>query len=270
MYSLFVNNSISSNNGSSVQLSMNPPISLDPNKKYYASVHEIDIVYCFPNIITGKNDTFIFKEMLNGTLTTFTCVFSQGIYSVGTLQNEINRWTQDEVQNANLFVLEPDESTSHIYIHFMTTTAQIVCTGSNNVMQILGYPVSTGILGPVEYVNDFYEGDKAMLNNIQNVYLLASFVNGGYVNGQSKNILASVTPDVAPYSTIMYRVQNPMRVPVCQPLLDNIQFQLTDQNNNPINMGITDPATYTPERWSARIIISEMKNDDMYLNKNYQ
>jgi len=68
----------------------------------------------------------------------------------------------------------------------------------------------------------------------------------------------------------MYRVQNPLRVPVCQPLLDNIQFQLTDQNNNPINMGITNAATDTPELWSARIIIAEDRYSDMYLNKNYQ
>ena len=166
MYSLFVNNINSANNGSSVQLSMNPAISLDPNKKYYASVHEMDIVYCFPNVITGQNDTFIFSEMVGSTLTEFTVQFSQGIYSINALQSEINRWTQDKVQNPNLFVLEPGQSSSHVYIHFMTTTCTINCSGSNNVMQILGYESSDGVLGPVQYINDFYEGDKAILNNI--------------------------------------------------------------------------------------------------------
>ena len=229
----------------------------------------MDIVYCFPNVITGQNDTFIFSEMVGSSLTEFTVQFSQGIYSINALQSEINRWTQDKVQNPNLFVLEPDQSSSHVYIHFMTTTCTINCSGSNNVMQILGYESSDGVLGPVQYINDFYEGDKAILNNIQNVYLMASFINGGYVNGQSKNILASVTPDVAPYSTILYRVQNPMRVPVCQPLLDNISFQLVDQNYRPIIMGIVNTGDI-PELWSARIIIAEDKYDTAYLNKNYQ
>ena len=186
MFSLFVNNINSTNNGSSVQLSLNPAISLDPNKKYYASVHEMDIVYCFPNIITGQNNTFIFSEMVAGTLTEFTVQFSQGIYSISALQSEINRWTQDKVQNPNLFILDPDDSSSHVYINFMSTTCTINCSGSNNVMQILGYESSDGVLGPVEYINDFYEGDKAILNNIQNVYLMASFVNGGYVTDRVK------------------------------------------------------------------------------------
>ena len=140
----------------------------------------------------------------------------------------------------------------------MTNTSTIDCTGSTNVMSILGYASSANILGPVSHVNDFYEGDKAQLNNIQNIYLLASFVSGSYQNAQAKNILASVTPDVKPYSTIMYRPQQTIYVPVTQNNLDTIIFQLVYQNNNPINMGIIDPTIDTPERWSARIIIKQI------------
>ena len=52
--------------------------------------------------------------------------------------------------------------------------------------------------------------------NIQNIYLLASFGSGSYQNAQSKNILASATPGVKPYSTIMYRAQETIYVPVTQ------------------------------------------------------
>ena len=48
MISLFVSNSdqnITSKNGTQITLSLNPPIILDPNKKYYASCLECDIVY---------------------------------------------------------------------------------------------------------------------------------------------------------------------------------------------------------------------------------
>ena len=124
-------------------------------------------------------------------------------------------------------------------------------------MQILGYPSSTGILGPVSHVNDFYEGNKCELNNIQNVYLLGSFVNGSYMNGQSKNVMCSVTPDVEPFSNIMYRPQMVLKVPVCQSLLDNITFQLVSQDFTPINLGVIDPTTDIPEKWSARIAIEE-------------
>ena len=99
MISLFVSNSdqnITSKNGTQITLSLNPPIILDPNKKYYASCLECDIVYCFANIFTGKNDKFKYSEMKNGVLTNFTHTFSQGIYTVEAIQEEINRTTQSE------------------------------------------------------------------------------------------------------------------------------------------------------------------------------
>ena len=257
MISLFVSNSdekITTKNGTQITLSLNPPIMLDPEKRYYASCLECDIVYCFANIFTGVNDKFKYAEVNNGVLTNFTHTFSQGIYTIQAIQEEINRTTQSDVQNNFLFILEPDTSTSHIFIHFMSNTATIDCSGNDNVLQILGYP-TTGTLGPVLHVNDFYEADNCALNNIQNVLVLASFVNGSYQNGQSKNVLASVTPDVAPYSVITYRPQRSIFVPITQNILDTITFQLVDQDNRELNLGIHDVLTDKPERFSMRIII---------------
>ena len=61
MISLFVSNTdknVTSNNGSQITLSLNPAIVLDPTKRWYASVYEMDVVYCFANIFTGVNDQF--------------------------------------------------------------------------------------------------------------------------------------------------------------------------------------------------------------------
>ena len=261
MISLFVSNSDEKNtskNGSQVSLSLNPAISLDPDKKYYASCVECDITYCFANIFTNKNDQFVYSEMKNGTMHTFTHTFSQGLYTINAIQQEINRCTQSDVQNNYLFVLEPDTSTSHVFVHFMSNTAVIDCSGDDNVMQILGYPSDSGEIGPVTYVNDFYEGDNAQLNNIQNILVLASFVNGSYYNSQSKNVLASITPDVAPYTIILYRPQQSIYVPVNNSILDTITFQLVDQDGNELNMGVHEVEIDKPERWSMRVIIKEI------------
>ena len=260
MISLFVSNTdtkVTSNNGSQIQLSLNPAIVLDPSKKWFASIYEMDVVYCFANIFTGVNDKFKYSEMKNGVLTSFTHTFSQGLYTWKAIQEEINRCTQLDVQNSYLFVLEPDTSTSHMYIHFMTTTCKLDCTGDDNMLQILGYDKTAGVLGPALHFNDYYEADNSRLNNIQNLYVLASFVSGSYQNSQAKNVLGAVTPDVAPYSTILYRPQQPIYVPVTQNVLDTITFQLVDQDNKSLNLGIHDPATDDPERWSMRIIIKE-------------
>ena len=74
MISLFISNSdtrYTSNNDSTVTLPLNPPIILDPSKRYYASATEIDIVYRFANIFTGKNDKFKYSEVKGGVLTAF-------------------------------------------------------------------------------------------------------------------------------------------------------------------------------------------------------
>ena len=265
MISLFVSNSDSknvSNNGSQITLSLNPPIVLNPNKKYYACATEVDIVYCFANIFTGINNVFKYQEMKNGVLTAFSHNFSQGLYSLNAIQDEMNRCTQADVQNSALFVLEPDTSTSHIFIHFRSTTCKLDCSGSDNIMQILGYPASTGIIGPVTHINDFYEGNNCQLNNVQNVLILASFVNGSYKNEQSQNVLSNVTPDVEPYSSILYRPQMGVFVPIKQNILDTITFQLVDQTGKAINMGMNNIGDVA-ELWSMRVIIVE----EGYLSK---
>ena len=267
MISLFVTNTdqtVTTNNGSKVQLSINPPIQLDPNKKYYASAREVDITYCFPNVLTNVNNMFKFSS--DGT-NFYTVYFSQGIYGMQGFQDEINRWTQEKVQNNRLFVLEPDPSSSHVYIHFLSLTAKIDCNGSNNVMQLLGYSednvkqtIPSGILWPVTHINDFYEGEKATLDVVHNVLLLASFISGSYFNGQSKNVLCSITPDVQPFSNIEYRPQLPLEVPVSTYLLDNVTFELVDQSFKSINMGVININGNIPEKWSARIAISPLNN----------
>ena len=140
----------------------------------------------------------------------------------------------------------------------MSNTATIDCSGRDNMLQILGYP-TTGTLGPVQHINDFYEADNSVLNNIQNILVLASFVRGSYQNGQSKNVLISDTPDCAPYSTILYRSQQSIYVPVTQNILDTITFQLVSQDNQELNLGVHD-ASDKPELWSMRCVIVDSEH----------
>ena len=133
--------------------------------------------------------------------------------------------------------------------------------GSYNVMKLLGYTPNDERTG----INDlpsgepglykYFEGNKkAQFNNIQNVLVLASFVNGSYYNNQAKNVLASVTPDCDAYSTILYRPNKRLYIPVTQNVLDTITFQLVDQDFKEVNLGVNNEFD-VPERWSMRIII---------------
>ena len=82
-----------------MDLKYNPATLLDPSKKWFASVYEMDVVYCFANIFTGVNDKFTVSETKNGVLTAFTHTFSQGIFTRKAIEEEIDRRTQTDVQN---------------------------------------------------------------------------------------------------------------------------------------------------------------------------
>ena len=59
------------------------------------------------------------------------------------------------------------------------------------------------------------------------------------------------------YYYVLYRPQQPIYVPVAQNVLDTITFQLVDQDNKELNLGVHDIETDEPERWSMRIVIKE-------------
>ena len=108
MISLFITNSDTSNvskNGSQIQLSLNPPIILDPNKKWYACVTECDIVYCFPNVITGVNDVFSFFD---DYILDKNYHLDQGLYTLDALQKEFNSITQETLHNSNIISMSED------------------------------------------------------------------------------------------------------------------------------------------------------------------
>ena len=65
-YTLFVTNRANKNNivnntGNQVTLNLNPPIQLDNKKNYVMRVLSSQILYCFTNMFTNKNDTITYK-----------------------------------------------------------------------------------------------------------------------------------------------------------------------------------------------------------------
>ena len=62
MYSLYINNNANSSNkivnstGSSVTCYFNPPIQLNPDKKYEMRLLQANLVYCQPNITSANNN----------------------------------------------------------------------------------------------------------------------------------------------------------------------------------------------------------------------
>src|ERR1044072_2928587 len=111
--SLFVSNiSVATNNYfNEVRLIMNPMINLEntTTNVWYVAIVEANIVNCNANIIKGKNSRFKFKEVVGGTLTTFTFDFEQGLYGIKDFQDELNKITALACNNNSLFYLETND-----------------------------------------------------------------------------------------------------------------------------------------------------------------
>lgn len=263
MISLFVSNTASdnvivNNNGSSVTMFLTPPVVLDPNKKYTLSLVEADISNVNPNIISGVNSTFSYTwDNIQQTYHQFPT----GLYSLDELQRQIDRYTQDDVNQAPLFKLEANTATSKIYIHYLSTRVKLNTNSYGNsdcVLKLLGFD-NQSYIGPIDTAGDYFESDnKATLNNLTNILVNCNIIHGSFLNSKQGNVLASIMPDVEPYSMIQYRPNFLLKVPLTTHNISQLVVNLTDQNGNSISF-MPDQNGINYEKWHVRLIIEEEK-----------
>ena len=72
-------------------------------------------------------------------------------------------------------------------------------------------------------------------------------------------IIAAITPDGSPFSTILYSPTHPTRVPIYAYNISQITFTLTDQNGNILNMNPNG----TPETWNVVVSIEEQSVENL-------
>ena len=104
----------------------------------------------------------------------------------------------------------------------------------------------------------FTSATKASLNLLQNILIKCDIVNGSYFNTTHSTIISVVTPDVSPYSTIIYRPVHPLRIPINIKRIDQMTITLVDQDNKDIDLGSNGGAD-TPELFSVVLSIEDIK-----------
>ena len=264
MQSLYVSNSGVSNTsvsalGSSVTVYFNPPIKLDTKKKYQIRCLSAAIVYCTPNISATKRNN-ILSYSKGGT--NYTITFADGLYALQDINTVISLSTFSQVNDSNLIQFYPNEATSSIYVYFDQANVSINCGATNSIMQILGYPASTGVIGNFSG-SGYCEGTQpANLNSLQNILISSDISTGSYLNSQNSSIIGSVIPNCVPNATIIYAPYHPLRCPLINiDKIEQMTITLTYQNNTPLDMG-TSNGTLSPQLFSVLMDISpiEMAN----------
>jgi len=231
----------------SITCYFNPPIELDPKKKWEMRLLQANIVYCSPNITSSNN---VFSYVYNGV--THTHEFDTGLYSLVDINNQIGRWNVQDTNGITLFSLQANEATSTTIVYFSTTGTSIDCTIANTIINILGFPVSSGhISAPTDsYVRS---PNPIMLNALQQYLISCSAINGIYQNSQLSNILCGVPINCAPYSQVQFQPIHPTRCTVFVNRIDMLTLTLLDQNGNQVDF--TNEGNDTPENWNVCITI---------------
>ena len=266
--SLFINNNPATNKqvsdtGNQVTVFLNPPIVLDDNKSYQMRLLNANIVYSMPNITT-KNNTLVYNDgYVNHTIT-----FDNGIYGIQDINKQISNsfFVLTDEPSSQFFYFEALESTSYIRLYIDHSYTIKAC--SNNIMTLLGFenidfPESTPIdqkYKPQSNAdwNMYTSVAKASLNPLHNILIKCDSVNGSYFNTTHSTIISVVTPDVSPYSTIIYRPVHPLRIPINIKRIDQMTITLVDQDNKDIDLG-SNGGVDTPELFSVVLSIEDIK-----------
>ena len=258
MISLFISNSPSpnkviSNNGSSVTTSLTPPILLNPNKKYEMRLLSASIVYCEPNISSTLNNN---KLDYNVDGTNFSITFPNGLYSLNDINTQISLFTLENNSDASMISFIANEANSTIYL-YSDTPITIYASHANSIMQILGFAATDITLDSSGYVN---RGNQAHLNTLQTILVTCDVVTGSYFNSQVSNIVAAITPNSSPYSTLTWLPVHPTHLRIYPSQINQITFNLLNQNGVALNM---NPNNTSPELWNVVISIDEVGSEKL-------
>ena len=268
--SLYINNTpqigkVINTTGNKVQIMLGNPIMLDPKKKYQVRLLQASIVYCDPNITSANNK---FKYVYNGI--THTCIIPTGIYSLETFNAVINQETSKTLNNKKVFAFVGDTATSQVYCLFYLANAQIDLSGSDNVMtSLLRFDVSqetetdglNSLIGKFDPITDnsyIYSKNIARFNKLQSILVKCNICHGASsLNGNSADIIASITPNVDTWSTIQYSPVHPTRNVISVPFINNVEIQMVNQDKLPLDFSV-EGTQNPPEKWNCMVSIEEV------------
>ena len=264
---IFVNSALGTNvsaTGDSFEVLFNPPLML-PNAAERVSVacHGADIWYSFVNIQTGT--TFDFTVTLNnGTVINKSITFLKGLYSLSSIQTEIDAFCQaDATIPDSLWLLSGSSSTGRVTIGFNAdaaginlSAASILFGTSTAFATLFGFAASTLTFTAVANVTLVQSVGITVANfsSLSHVDLRSDLGGGGAIEagGGRGDTLASIIPDVGPGAQINFHPSNLIEISadhlVGHPI-NKCRFYLTDQNG-------TSNIDTNGETWSARIIIT--------------
>ena len=261
---------ILTNNGSEATFFLNSQINLNPKVPMYLSVLESNCMYNEPNIISGVNNLFYFTGInTSGVVENFVYAFDTGLYTIDMITSDLQEALINLCGSVNNFQFEFGTNTYNntSYITFKnvycsgTTKWSVDCTQQpNNIMNVLGFPASQGILSITQINQSIDSTNKSQLNSLKSYLVTCNLVSNSYYNSNTTNIIANYVPkNAVPNTYYKYEPRQLSRIKLNRSnIVDKVIISFYNQDMKPCDF--TGGTGMNPVPFNIRLRISNIIN----------
>ena len=220
-----------SGNETKLSTRFNPPLQLDPKKKYEIALINLETYHSIPNVDATNN---YFRYSPDNQVTWFDIHLPVGSYDIVDLHQ-----TLVQKMKANGHYDDANEQ-AKITISANTSTLKSLLVIAENFA--VDFRENTSLNSVLGFNNQVYESgshDSEQVVNIMqinSVFVKTDVIGGSYVNGQTRNVIYNFYPDVSPGYKILQNPNNLVYLPVILDTISSVVVELTDQNFKQLNL----------------------------------
>jgi hypothetical protein len=209
-----------------------------------------------------NNNKFYLYHGLDTTL--YTVTLPDGLYSVNSLNSEINRSLVNQGVASSAVTITGNQSTQRIVISLNYIGSFVDFSLANSCRDVLGFDSRLSPTIPTTVVSEFDPGDSiAKFNNIETFLFKTDLVIGDIpTNKDSDQTVAQIEITAKPNEQIVYQPSNPIRVDASN---------LKGQGRNYATFRLTDekgvPAE-TSEDWAFLLLFRYSIMQPTIINKS--
>ena len=206
---------------SKIITTFNPPIKLDPKKRYELALLNLETYYSFPNI-SEQNNQFRYRVNKKSPWKTFG--IPKGCYEILGINDAI----QSEIGNTDV-VLKPNLNTLRCIL-CIENELEIDFSIPNCINSVLGFDSKI-------YAKGTHSGERSVdILRINSILVHTDIITNAYQDGRMEPIIYSFFPNVSPGQKIVEVQKNLIYSPLTVDTIQRMSTWLTDQDSLPLDL----------------------------------
>lgn len=195
------------------------PITLDATRNYELGLKYFSVANSIKNVSDGNNK---FHYSRDGGTTWFDKTLPTGSYEIKALNDYIN---SDNIK------FEPYVTTNRVKL-VLKNNHQVDFSKDNTIRNLLGFE------SKIYATTTIAENRANLENDISSINIHCDLIQGGYLNGEMKNIIYSIPSFTVPLGyRIIEQPISPIYLPVNKQSIREIRLRIVDDEGRLIDFG---------------------------------